>query len=129
VGARTFGKGCVQEYFDDKADVGVLRLTTMLFSLPDGSPLQGVGLTPDLVLPFPVVSEREKSLPGALGPWKGPDVRARASMGGPEFPPHNGRVGPCPDPWMCTALNRLGPPSARRSAANLPKRVIRSASP
>jgi carboxyl-terminal processing protease len=129
VGARTFGKGCVQEYFDDKADVGVLRLTTMLFSLPDGSALQGVGLTPDLVLPLPSVNEREKILPGALDPWKGPDVRSQRSMGGPDFPAHGGRVGPCPDVWMCTALNRLGAPSARRSASNLPKRLMRSATP
>jgi carboxyl-terminal processing protease len=129
VGARTFGKGCVQEYFDDKADVGVLRLTTMLFSLPDGSALQGVGLTPDVVLPLPSVSEREKILPGALDPWKGPDVRASAAMGGPEFPPHRGHVGPCADAWLCTALARLGAPSARRSASNVPKRLVRSASP
>ncbi len=122
VGAQTFGKGCVQEYFDDKAEVGVLRLTTMLFSLPNGSALQGVGLVPDVVLPFPNATEREKLLPGALEPWKGPDVRDRSKMGGPEWPAHGGRVGPCPDPWICTALNRLGS-APRRFAANLGKRA------
>jgi carboxyl-terminal processing protease len=127
VGSQTFGKGCVQEYFDDKAEVGVMRLTTMLFSLPDGSALQGVGLTPDLLLPLPTVSEREKILPGALEPWKGPDVRNQAAMGGPDFPAHRGHIGPCSDVWLCAALDRLGASSPRRSAKNLPKRLPRLA--
>ena len=39
LGAHTFGKGCVQEYFDDHSGAGVLRLTTLLVALPDGSAL------------------------------------------------------------------------------------------
>lgn len=118
IGARTFGKGCVQEYFDDRAGAGVLRLTTMLFSLPDGAPLQGVGLSPTLPLALPAADERERSIPGALRPWRGPDVRRADSMGGPEWPSHAGRLGACTEAAVCAALRRLGQP--RRSAAVLP---------
>src|SRR5690606_2164029 len=46
VGSRTFGKGCIQEYADDHTGRGVLRITSLLFALPDGSPVQGVGISP-----------------------------------------------------------------------------------
>jgi len=127
LGSRTFGKGCVQEYFDDRAGAGVLRLTTMLFSLPDGSPLQGVGLSPTMLMTLPAADERERTIPGALEPWKGPDVRRAAAMGGPDWPPHHGRVGPAEDAVVHAALERLGQP--RRSAAVLPGRGSRRASP
>lgn len=125
LGSRTFGKGCVQEYFDDQAGAGVLRLTTMLFSLPDGSPLQGVGLTPTVGLKLPTAPERERSIPGSLEPWRGPDVRSSRAMGGPEWPQHEGRIGPCSDAAVCAALRRLGQP--RRSAAVVAGRGSRRA--
>ena len=37
VGERTYGKGCAQEYLDDDAQEGVVRLTTLLYALPDGT--------------------------------------------------------------------------------------------
>jgi carboxyl-terminal processing protease len=78
VGSRTFGKGCIQEYFDDRSGAGVLRLTTMVFALPDGSPIQGVGITPTVLLPLPAAPEREAALPGSFSAWTGPDVRMPA---------------------------------------------------
>lgn len=111
LGTRTFGKGCIQEYFDDRAGAGVLRLTTMMFALPDGSPVQGVGVSPDIPLNLPVTKEREAALPGALGAWRGPDVRS--AQPGTEadiaaWPEHGGRLGSCLDPVVCSALRRLG---------------------
>lgn len=117
IGSRTFGKGCVQEYFDDRAGAGVLRLTTMVFALPDGSPLQGVGLEPGLELELPRVRERE-SLLGSAPPWRGPDVRDRTRMGGARWSAHLNRVGPCADPAVCAALRRLGATTARRTASS-----------
>jgi carboxyl-terminal processing protease len=108
VGARTFGKGCAQEYFDDPVGAGVLRLTTLLFALPDGAPIQRVGLAPTIVLDLPRVSERERSLERSLGPWQGPDVRAPEAIGGPEWPAHGGAVGFHADPVVRQALTRLG---------------------
>ncbi|MEB2310252.1 MAG: S41 family peptidase [Sorangiineae bacterium] len=108
VGARTFGKGCIQEYFDDRPGVGVLRLTTMLYALPDGSPVQHVGVTPELPLPMPSTRDREATLPGTLASWRGPDIRDRAGIGGPAWPAHHGKVGPCEEPMLCAALRRLG---------------------
>jgi carboxyl-terminal processing protease len=117
VGTRTFGKGCVQEYFDDRVGAGVLRLTTMVFALPDGSPLQGVGLTPAIEIDMPRVRERE-SLLGSVPPWRGPDVRDRGRMGGARWTPHGGRVGPCKDRAVCAALERLGGGAVRRTASS-----------
>jgi carboxyl-terminal processing protease len=108
LGSRTFGKGCIQEYFDDRAGTGVLRLTTMLFALPDGSPLQGVGLTPAIRLPMPATPEREATLDAALPPWRGPDVRPGQSPNFAVWSRHAGRVGPCRDQTVCAALRRLG---------------------
>lgn len=119
VGARTFGKGCIQEYFDDRAGAGVLRLTTMLFALPDGTALQHVGIEPDLLLNEAPANEREASVSATLPPWRGPDVRDRTKLGGPAWPPSHGRVGPCRHARVCQALRRLGAPrgSARRARA------------
>ena len=130
LGSRTFGKGCVQEYFDDPAGAGVLRLTTMLFALPDGAALQGVGLTPTLALDLPRVVERERAIVGSIGPWQGPDVRAPASIGGPSWPPHRGVVGVVDDPALRAAIVRLGATSLpRRSAATRAVRGARRSGP
>jgi carboxyl-terminal processing protease len=121
VGSRTFGKGCIQEYTEDPTGRGVLRLTSLLFALPDGAPLQGVGIKPDLLLTLPKINEREASVPGALPSYTGPDVRARTASSAPGWPRHHQRVGPCKDPVPCAALARLGdverhgPPRIRRA--------------
>lgn len=128
LGERTFGKGCIQEYFDDRAGAGVLRLTTMLFALPDGSPLQHVGIEPGLLLGEVPSTEREATVPATLPAWRGPDVRDRAEIGGPAWPPSHGRVGPCEEALVCQALRRLGSPrGAGRRARALLSRVQRRA--
>jgi carboxyl-terminal processing protease len=125
VGAVTFGKGCAQEYVDDDAHAGVLRLTTLLYALPDGTPVQRVGLVPSLRFPFGTVdaNDREAALAHAPPTWRGPDVRDRAVLAHAEdgtwavaWPPNGGNVGPCKDADMCRALRVLGsaPVTARR---------------
>jgi carboxyl-terminal processing protease len=67
VGDRTYGKGCAQEYLDDEAHAGVLRLTTLLFCLPDGTPVQKTGVSPHIRLTLPGTNERESMVTRALG--------------------------------------------------------------
>lgn len=129
IGGRTFGKGCVQEYFDDVTGSGVLRLTTLLFALPDGASVQRTGLDPRLRLELDSPSgsvERESDLEGALEPQTGPDVRATPWLAtGPAWPEHQGRVGPCSDPAICAALRRVGgsPSAVRRETGPVRRRT------
>jgi len=120
VGTTTFGKGCAQEYVDDDAHAGVLRLTTLVYALPDGTPVQRVGLVPQVRFPFApqgdplAAQEREAKLAHAAPPWRGPDVRdpsVKVSRGDEvAWPSHSGNVGPCTDVEMCKALRLLGMP-------------------
>jgi carboxyl-terminal processing protease len=125
VGTATFGKGCAQEYLDDDARAGTLRLTTLLYALPDGSPVQRVGLTPSIHLPFAPLPgagasrDREAALSHAPPSWRGDDVRDKSLLGRPEdgpwtsaWPSHGGDVGPCKDVDVCRALRALGGASA-----------------
>jgi carboxyl-terminal processing protease len=115
VGARTYGKGCAQEYLDDDAHTGVLRLTTLLFSLPDGTPVQKTGIVPNVLLSLPAATEREAMMTRALGPWRGPDVRDAAHVRDVPWPNHGGHIGPCKDATVCRALRALGAaPAAAR---------------
>lgn len=50
VGTRTYGKGSVQSIFPLATVRTGLRLTTAHFFSPHGRPLQGVGVTPDVVI-------------------------------------------------------------------------------
>ncbi|HVK65991.1 MAG TPA: S41 family peptidase [Polyangium sp.] len=108
IGDRTYGKGCAQEYLDDEARAGVLRLTTLLFSLPDGAPVQKVGISPQITLSLPAATEREARLARALEPWRGPDVRDPGLVREVPWALHGGRVGPCRDETVCRALRALG---------------------
>jgi carboxyl-terminal processing protease len=128
IGTTTFGKGCAQEYLDDDAQAGVVRLTTLLYALPDGTPVQRVGLVPTIRFPFGIAdpSDREAALEHAPPTWRGPDVRDRVVLAHAEdgtwnaaWPPHGGNVGPCKDAEVCRALRLLGTngPTARRKAA------------
>ena len=111
VGAPTYGKGCAQEYLDDDAHAGVLRLTTLLYALPDGAAVQRVGLTPSIGLSLVPVedSEREATLAHAAPAWRGPDVRdRRAATDGETWPVHAGVLGPCKDADLCKALRAIG---------------------
>lgn len=121
VGAPTYGKGCAQEYLDDDAHAGLLRVTTLLFALPDGSPVQHVGLTPTIAFPFrDVDGEREAKLDHSPDPWTGPDIRDRAWVAKAAqfaWPSASGHVGPCKDATTCKALALLGEPRATRFVA------------
>jgi carboxyl-terminal processing protease len=136
VGSLTYGKGCAQEYMDDDAHTGILRLTTLLYALPDGSPVQRVGLAPSLLLGWgegtptaPALSkdhgakdevEREATLAHAAPTWRGPDVRDRAVIAESEtiqWTPHGGVVGPCKDADLCRALRALGASNRRTPTA------------
>ena len=131
IGALTYGKGCAQEYIDDDAHSGVLRMTTLLYALPDGTPVQRVGITPTIRLPFEphtpgtADSEREATLPHAPPTWRGPDMRSaalpRESLAMVAWPPHAGNVGPCKDADVCRALRALGNGGAKRVSAAAPK--------
>lgn len=132
VGAATFGKGCAQEYIDDAAHEGVLRLTTLLYALPDGTPVQRVGLVPTIRFPFgtPDATDRESALTHAPPLWRGPDVRDRGILAHGEdgawsiaWPANGGNVGPCKDADVCRAIRLLGAsaPTARRSTRGAPK--------
>jgi carboxyl-terminal processing protease len=107
VGARTFGKGCVQEYFDSVVPGGVLRMTTLQFVMPDGRPLQQIGLTPDLSLPMAPALEREAQITRQPITFDGPDVRDRAIQQGAAWPQDSSAAGPCEDPLVCQAISRL----------------------
>ncbi|CAN5924110.1 hypothetical protein BH11MYX4_BH11MYX4_25510 [soil metagenome] len=116
-GTSTFGKGCAQEYVDDDAHAGVLRLTTLVYALPDGTPVQRVGLVPQIRFPFvpqgdASSNEREAKLPHSAPPWRGPDLRDSASIKSAEtpWPSSGGSVGPCHDGEVCRALRLLGGP-------------------
>jgi carboxyl-terminal processing protease len=106
IGARTFGKGCVQDYFDGVATAGVLRLTTLQFVMPNGKALQQIGLTPDVALELAPALERESAIARQPITYSGPDVRA-ARAAGPAWPRAAGPPGPCREALVCSALTRL----------------------
>ena len=115
VGTTTFGKGCAQEYVDDDAHTGVLRLTTLVYALPDGSPVQRVGLAPHVRFPFTPQgsesNEREAKLAHSAPPWRGPDLRDVSLVrDDTTWPSHGNAVGPCKDPEVCKALRLLAGP-------------------
>jgi len=126
VGTTTFGKGCAQEYVDDDAHAGVLRLTTLVYALPDGSPVQRVGLVPQVRFPFVPegdfgsAQERESKLAHSAPPWRGPDVRDSSMSAFRNddvvWPSHGGNVGPCRDLEACKALRLLGSPKRTPTA-------------
>jgi carboxyl-terminal processing protease len=114
VGTPTFGKGCAQEYVDDDAHAGVLRLTTLVYALPDGTPVQRVGLVPQIRFAFAnngdsSSNEREAKLPHSAPPWRGPELRDMSAMkaADSQWPSHGGAVGPCHDGEVCRALRTL----------------------
>lgn len=115
IGTRTYGKGCAQEYMDDEVGAGVLRLTTLVYALPDGTPVQRVGLAPSLSMGVSDTSEREGNLPRTASPWRAPDMRDRAAIAEVPWPPHGGRVGPCAEELVCKSLRAVG---SQRSASS-----------
>ncbi|MGC4091680.1 MAG: S41 family peptidase [Polyangiaceae bacterium] len=118
IGTRTFGKGCIQEYVEDHQQKGVLRVTTLLYALPNGLPVQRTGLSPDIVLGPPNGREHESDLLESLPSYQGPDVREPTPVFQARWPQHHGQLGPCSDRKVCRALSRLGlAPAEKRVAA------------
>ncbi|MFO0658760.1 MAG: S41 family peptidase [Polyangiaceae bacterium] len=109
LGSRTFGKGCAQEYLEDDIHAGVLRLTTLVYALPDGSPVQRTGIQPWITIPMAKSPEKEAMLLRSMAPWSGPDVRTEALVHEIPWPRHGNHVGPCKDTVVCKALRALGP--------------------
>jgi carboxyl-terminal processing protease len=105
IGTPTFGKGCVQEYMDDDTHRGALRLTSYLYALPNGAPVQRVGLTPDVAFEFPTRSNESEGSSRNTGPsWKGSDVRPKPLASYAAWPKAVGTIGPCKDALVCKAL-------------------------
>ena len=119
IGRQTYGKGCAQEYEDDDPRTGVLRLTTLLYALPDGTAVQRVGLSPMIHVPFAPLpgeddtTETEAKLEGAPPTWKGPDLRSLEILEHLEhmnvmaWPPPTGATRDCQDADVCRALRAL----------------------
>ncbi len=122
VGRQTYGKGCAQEYEDDDPRTGVLRLTTLLYALPDGTAVQRVGLAPLVHVPFAPLpgeddtTETEAKLEGAPPSWKGPDMRSMELLEHLEhtnsmlWPAPNASIRVCDDADVCRALHALATP-------------------
>jgi len=128
LGVRTFGKGCVQEYFDAVVPSGVLRMTTLQFVMPNGRPLQQIGLTPELSLPLAPAVERESLITRQPITFDAPDIRDRKIGPGPAWPRPSAPPGPCLDPMVCTALSRLAgvrPGGAGSARAARPRAATR----
>ena len=53
VGTQTFGKGIVQSYFHLSNNKGWVKMTTDAYYTPSGVCIQGVGITPDIVVDLP----------------------------------------------------------------------------
>ncbi|MEN6419953.1 MAG: S41 family peptidase [Clostridiaceae bacterium] len=53
IGTQTYGKGIVQSYFRIPATDGWAKMTTDAYYTPSGVCIQGVGITPDIVIDLP----------------------------------------------------------------------------
>ncbi len=58
MGQQSFGKGTVQILYDDFADKSALKLTVAQYLTPGNISIQGVGITPDIVL-SPLSTEKD----------------------------------------------------------------------
>ena len=69
VGLETFGKGALVETIETPGAGGAIQLTTATFVTPDGHPVEGVGLVPDVpVLPGgPVDAQLDRAVRVVLG--------------------------------------------------------------
>jgi carboxyl-terminal processing protease len=74
LGTKTFGKGVVQSVFP-LPDGSAIKLTTARYTTPSGRDIEGVGITPDVVVAEPPGSvlgdpQTDPQLAAALaGPW------------------------------------------------------------
>jgi carboxyl-terminal processing protease len=110
VGTKTFGKGCVQEYIETAPRVGWLRITSFLYALPNGAPVQRVGLQVDAPFEFPTRSRESEASASNTGPsWRGNDVRPKPLVKYASWPRlhSSSGIGPCKDASVCKALQRI----------------------
>ena len=74
VGTQTFGKGIVQSYFHLSNNKGWVKMTTDAYYTPSGVCIQGVGITPDIVVDLP--EELKDSSVDLLDPAKDTQLQA-----------------------------------------------------
>ena len=99
VGARTFGKGTVQQWIQLPNDSGGFRLSIAKWLTPDKTWIHGVGITPDVVVPVPdgTPQGQDPQLARALQVLAGPPSNSSAAA--PQAPSalaHAGRAGAIP---------------------------------
>ena len=63
VGSQSFGKGTVQTIFELGPELGAIRLTTALYYTPSGRSIQGVGITPDILVEQPLPQRVAEATP------------------------------------------------------------------
>jgi carboxyl-terminal processing protease len=68
VGERTFGKGTIQEWTELPGDNGGFRLSIARWLLPDGTPIDGVGIQPDIEVAGASVGSARPSPSSAVAP-------------------------------------------------------------
>src|SRR5690606_662973 len=62
IGTRTFGKGSVQELYDNDADGSKLKLTVAEYLTPGDKSIQNIGIVPDIELQRMYVPEKNDDL-------------------------------------------------------------------
>ncbi len=60
IGETTFGKGTVQNIVPDLANGGCMRITTKRWLRPNGSSIQGQGITPDIIVEWDPARDAER---------------------------------------------------------------------
>ena len=78
VGSRTFGKGSVQTLFHlgDDGNQGAIKLTTSRYYSPKGTPIQAVGVEPDIKVADRRNGVREADLPNHLKSASGQEFKS-----------------------------------------------------
>ncbi|MBA4347948.1 MAG: hypothetical protein C0413_03750 [Clostridiales bacterium] len=78
VGTQTFGKGIVQSYFHLSGQNGWAKMTTDAYYTPNGVCIQGIGITPDIVIDLP--EDLKNSAIELLDPAKDAQLQAAINV-------------------------------------------------
>jgi carboxyl-terminal processing protease len=78
VGIQTFGKGIVQSFFHMRENGGWAKFTTDAYYTPNDVCIQGVGITPDIVVNLP--EELQNTSIGLLDPAQDTQLQAALSV-------------------------------------------------
>ena len=84
IGRRTFGKGSVQELYDNEEDKTKLKLTIAQYLTPGDRSIQNLGIVPDILLERMYVPEKKRF---AVGHGPAPAADARLRREGPRCAP------------------------------------------